>query len=260
LGVKFFVGSIADACDRAARGGLVLAPSGPGLSHDLVKEPIYREALESSDLVLTDSGWLVLLWWLRTGRRLPRNSGLAFLRVAMRNEMEHHNVFWVMPSEEEKERSLAWLKTTTVKATPDDCYVAPYYGGGPIVDFELLKQIEMRQPTVVVIAIGGGVQERLGLYLKDHLSYRPGIFCLGAAIAFMSGGQVHIPNWVDRWMLGWLWRIMSNPVVYAPRYWRALRLGSLVFRFGSQPLPPFKAPRAGRVGEAPGYPVSVEKP
>jgi UDP-N-acetyl-D-mannosaminuronic acid transferase (WecB/TagA/CpsF family) len=232
LGIRFFVGSISDACERAAQGGLVLAPSGPGLSHDLLREPNYRAALEAGDLVLTDSSLLVLLWWLRTGRRMPRNSGLAFLRVCLRNQIERSSVLWVMPNEAEMRRSLGWLKGTGLRATEDDCYIAPFYGPGPVADCRLLELIERRRPEVVMIAIGGGVQERLGLHLRNALTYRPSILCLGAALAFLSGGQVRIPRWVDRWMLGWLWRVASDPLTYGPRYWRAFRLGPLVFRHG----------------------------
>ena len=38
-----------------------------------------------------------------------------------------------------------------------------------------------RKPKVVMMAIGGGVQERLGYALRRQLSYKPAILCLGAA-------------------------------------------------------------------------------
>jgi hypothetical protein len=38
----------------------------------------------------------------------------------------------------------------------------------------------------------------VGLYLKRSLSYEPGIHCIGAAIAFLSGDQARIPLWGDR--------------------------------------------------------------
>jgi len=235
LGIRFFAGSLAAAGARAAEGGLVVAPSGPGLGWDLTHEPAYRAALESADVVLTDSGFLVWLWWLRTGRRLPRVSGLAFLWQFLNGEPARRRAtFWVMPSAEEMRRSLAWLRGRGLPATEEDCYVAPYYGAGAVTDDLLRDAIERRRPEVVVIAIGGGVQERLGHWLRDALPYRPGIFCLGAAIAFLSGGQVGIPPWVDRARLGWLWRTVSGPRAFAPRYGRALRLGWLVFRYGRE--------------------------
>jgi UDP-N-acetyl-D-mannosaminuronic acid transferase (WecB/TagA/CpsF family) len=91
----------------------------------------------------------------------------------------------------------------------------------------------------VIVTIGGGNQERLGLYLKRHLAYRPAIHCIGAAIAFLSGDQVHIPVWADRFYLGWLYRCLSEPKRYVPRYWNARKLLTLMLRYRSE-LPPLE--------------------
>jgi len=234
LGLDFFSGSIAEACRAVAAGGLLTAPSGPGLGYDLLHEPAYRRALEASDLVLTDSGFMVLLWRLRTGRRLPRNSGLAFLRVWLNRDVMRRPgaVLWVMPSEAEAQYTLAWLEDRGYPARAEDFYVAPMYGPGPIADGVLLALMEKRRPEVVYLGISGGVQERLGHFLRDGLPYRPTILCLGAALAFITGAQVKIAPWVDRAGLGWLWRLGSNPVRYLGRYVRATRLVWLVFRYG----------------------------
>lgn len=240
LGVDFFPGSLAEACHRAAKGGLLTAPSGPGLADDLVREPAYRRALESSDTVLTDSAFMVWLWRLRSGRRLPRNSGLAFLRLWMKSEVMQRPgaVVWLMPSEAELHHTFHWLRAHGYPAEKDDFRVAPRYAAGPIVDPAFVSWIETRHPEVVYIAIGGGVQERLGHYLRDALSYRPVILCLGAALAFITGAQVQIARWVDRCGLGWAWRMASDPLRYSRRYVRAMRLAWLVFRFGVG-SPPF---------------------
>ena len=63
LGIRFFLGDLEEALTAAASGGLVVAPSAPVLA-DLPRDPAQREALEKSDLALTDSGLLVLLWLL----------------------------------------------------------------------------------------------------------------------------------------------------------------------------------------------------
>lgn len=232
LGVDFFTGTLDEACRRGRDGALVVAPSGPGLACDLPGQPAYRAALQAADVVLTDSSFLVLLWRWKTGRRLPRHSGLACLRhfLAARPRLR---VFWVMPGEAEARRNAAWLEAAGWPLDAADCYLAPHYGAGAIDDPDLRARIEARRPEVVMIAIGGGVQERLGHGLRRRLSYRPGIFCLGAAIAFLSGLQVDIPVWVDRARLGWLWRTCSNPRLYAPRYVRAVQLARLVWRQGA---------------------------
>jgi UDP-N-acetyl-D-mannosaminuronic acid transferase (WecB/TagA/CpsF family) len=54
---------------------------------------------------------------------------------------------------------------------------------------------------------------------------------MGAAIAFLSGDQVHIPVVVDQLGLGWLWRSVSNPKRFVPRYWDARHLVPLMLRY-----------------------------
>lgn len=240
LGVDFFSGSIAEACEAIAGGGLLTAPSGPGLATDLVREPAYRRALESSDLVLTDSAFMVSLWRLRTRYRLPRNSGLAFLRVWLNREVMRRPgaVLWVMPTPGESEHTRRWLTENGYPVKAEEFYVAPVYGAGTISDLALLARIEAQRPEVVYLGIGGGVQERLGHFLRERLSYRPVILCLGAALAFVTGAQVRISPWVDRVGLGWLWRILWSPGRFLPRYLQASALAWLVFRFGVG-SPPF---------------------
>ncbi len=114
-------------------------------------------------------------------------------------------------------------------------YGDPLYGdrmhGDPVADKTLLDHLRNRRPRHVMVTLGGGTQERLGLYLKMNLDYRPAIHCIGAAIAFLSGNQVRIPVWADQAYLGWLFRCISNPFSYVPRYWRARKLVSLLLKY-----------------------------
>lgn len=239
LGLDFFVGHLDAAVDRALAGGLVVAPSGPGLAVDLVRSQAYRVALQSADLVLTDSGWMILLWRLISRESLPRHSGLKFLHALLaRPELKETGaVFWVMPSEEEDRRNRAWLVVQGFPVTSRDAYIAPHYAPGEIVDELLIRRIQAQKPRIIMLAIGGGVQERLGYILRQQLNYRPTICCLGAAIAFLSGVQANIPHWADRLFLGWLCRLLSSPRRFFPRYWAALRLAPLLWCHRDQ-LPP----------------------
>ena len=103
--------------------------------------------------------------------------------------------------------------------------------GPRIEDRELLALVEQLRPEHVIVTLGGGTQERLGLYLKRHLSYLPAIHCVGAAIAFLSGDQVYIPVWADRLYLGWFFRSASEPKRYIPRYLEARKLLRLMVRY-----------------------------
>ena len=60
--------------------------------------------------------------------------------------------------------------------------------------------------------------------MKNNLSYSPGIICTGAAIAFLTGAQATLPNWVDKIYMGWLARIIQNPLQFFMRYLKAFRL------------------------------------
>lgn len=233
LGVNFFVGTLAQATDLALAGGLVVAPSAPGLADDLVRSPSYREALSTADLAITDSGFMVLLWKKLTGEMLPRHSGLALIRsVLAREELKAPGaIFWVMPSAAEAARNLAWLRAQGFATTEDDVYLAPLYAPGPIEDAPLVARLRERRPRVIMLAIGGGVQERLGLALRAALPGRPAILCLGAAIAFLTGGQVPIPPWADRLFLGGVFRLASNPRRFWRRFWVARRLAPLLRRY-----------------------------
>ena len=91
-----------------------------------------------------------------------------------------------------------------------------------------------RKPKHVIIGIGGGTQDKLGSYLKHHLSYRPGIYCIGAAPGFITGDQVGIPTWADQFFVGWIFRLIAQPRTFVPRLWRARRLPPLIVRYGRE--------------------------
>lgn len=220
------------------RGGLVVAPSAPVLAA-LTSSPTLRDALIDADLAITDSGLMVLLWRLLQGERITRVSGLEYLRrlVVDPGFTVPHAVFWVMPNAPARDLLLAWLKQHGMGADLDDCYVAPQYGSGKLTDPELFALVQRRRPAHVVLGLGGGVQERLGHSLKHSLDYQPGIHCIGGAIGFLTGDQVRIPPWADQLYLGWLFRSLSDPRKFVPRYWHARRLIGLMWRYRDK-LPP----------------------
>jgi N-acetylglucosaminyldiphosphoundecaprenol N-acetyl-beta-D-mannosaminyltransferase len=235
LGVRFFVGRAEDAVARGLRGGLVVVPSAPVLM-TMVDDLATREALLQSKLALSDSGLMVLVWNFLKRDHVLRVSGLEYIK-ALVDEPEFKAPgasFWIMPHEEALEKTLRWLEQRGDRVTRDACYLAPMYGPGRVSDPELLRLIQARKPAHIVIAIGGGVQERLGAYLQAGLGYQPAIHCIGAAIGFLSGAQVHIPMWADRWRLGWFFRCLSSPRTFIPRYWKARKLVPLMVKYGER--------------------------
>jgi UDP-N-acetyl-D-mannosaminuronic acid transferase (WecB/TagA/CpsF family) len=128
------------------------------------------------------------------------------------------------------QKNLEWLGKQGIDVPQECVYLAPMYGK-EMEDPALLALLDRVRPQHVVVTVGGGTQERLGLYLKQRLSYRPAIHCIGAAIAFLSGDQVGIPVWADKLYLGWLFRTLADPKRFGPRYWEARKLLKLMVRY-----------------------------
>lgn len=238
LGISFFNETTADCYDILAKsGGLLTVPSGPGLAN-IPNDKIYYKSLLNSDLVIADSGYMALVWNRIASSKINRISGLEFINhfIERTNADSKKSVFLVNPNGFEANANLEFFNSLGYQLTQKDSYLAPFYGKGEITDPELLKILNEKKPHWVFLNIGGGVQEILGSYLKDNLSYKPAIICTGAAIAFKTGNQVNIPVWADQLYLGWLFRIFSNPKSYIKRYWDAVPLFSLILKYKDKPV------------------------
>jgi len=232
LGINFYVGDMADLLGLCAEGNFIVVPSAPNLA-DLPINPAYRESVEKSDFAITDSAFMVLLWRFFTGQSLPRISGLKLLRGLLATDELRRaaSSLWIMPSKHEMEVNVAWFAQKGYPITEEQCFVAPIYAKGPVSDPSILNWIEARKSPYIIINLGGGVQERLGFYLRENLSYRPSIICVGAAVAFITGLQANIPTWADAWMLGWLFRCLHAPRKFIPRYWQSLQLIAVLGKY-----------------------------
>src|SRR5207302_8659977 len=207
-------------------GGLIVAPAAPSFIA-LQDDPDYRRAIADADLAIADSGWAVLFWRLLRREKLTRISGLALFKALLETADARipGNLFFILPSEKAKTKTLEFGRVSGYPITNDDCYVAPKYqrsgvrdqrsdfvgqaflpakpinsgkrerlpytssltgaaapplpGGegrvraeqGPtpsagIEDPKLVSMIEQRKPKHIIIGIGGGMQDKLGSYLK----------------------------------------------------------------------------------------------
>ena len=227
FGIQFIDGSYKEAFYLLQNGKFMVVPSGPGLATiDVDKK--YWNALKNSDFAIPDSGFMVILYRLYFHRKIKKLSGPKFIKSFFREEKirKQKNIFLIDPNHSESQINRKYLNSLEIPLDEEYQYISPIYDKNEISDVKLLKILEnlVHQPDFVLINLGGGVQERLGSYLKNNLSYNPGIICTGAAISFLTGSQVKIPNWVDGFYLGWLVRIINNPAMFIKRYIKAFRL------------------------------------
>ena len=235
LGISFFNGDVDEAIAvMVQRGGFLIAPSGTCFAR-LREDEMYRRAVIAADLAIADSGLMVLLWRLLRGQRISRISGFKYLKHLLRKLKADGvgEIFWVLPSERAREKLFDWSRREAFPIVSKNCYVAPRYGL-EIEDRDLLSILEQNRPSQVVIAIGSGAQEKLGYYLRENLSYRPAIYCTGAALGFVTGDQIPIPDWADRLYLGWFLRLITQPHRFIPRLIRGLELPWLIWKYGDK--------------------------
>jgi UDP-N-acetyl-D-mannosaminuronic acid transferase (WecB/TagA/CpsF family) len=240
LGIQFFNGDVDEAVrSMTRRGGFLIAPSGTCFAR-LREDERYRRAVLAADLAIADSGLMVLLCRLFRRQTLQRISGLKYLKhlLATLKGAGTPEVFWIVPSVRARQKLLDWSRRAALPISGEDCYVAPRYGF-EVGDPTLVALIERRRPAQVIIAIGSGAQEKLGHYLRENLSYRPAIHCIGAALGFLTGDQIAIPDWADRFYLGWLLRLMAQPHRFIPRLIHGFELPWLIARYGKA-LPPVR--------------------
>src|SRR5277367_1830149 len=112
LGVRFFVGDAQGAIDAVSlHGGLVVVPAAPALKN-LAADKGYREAVLGADFAIADSAFMVLMWNLIDQNRIPKLSGLKYLRALIEEPdfKEVGKTFWVMPTAASAQRNLRWLR------------------------------------------------------------------------------------------------------------------------------------------------------
>jgi exopolysaccharide biosynthesis WecB/TagA/CpsF family protein len=239
LGIRFFDGPVDQAVEIILRrGGMVAVPAAPALVKLRQETEDYRLALTEADLAIADSGFMVLLWKFLRGKNITRISGLKYLRhlTARLLAEKESQIFWILPNQKARAKAENWLRANRFPFGEINLYIAPLYGS-LVEDRQLLEKLERQRPGHIIIGIGNGPQEKLGRYLRHRLTYRPAIHCIGAALAFLTGDQVGIPVWADRFYLGWFLRLLTQPRILVPRLARSLALPWLILRYGSK-LPP----------------------
>jgi UDP-N-acetyl-D-mannosaminuronic acid transferase (WecB/TagA/CpsF family) len=240
LGISFFTGTVAEAVEQQGRnGGYVVIPAAPALIK-LRYDEEYRRAMQNADLALADSGLLALLWRLAAGRRLTRISGITYFRYLFEHGgiQAGESVFWIFASDRAKGKAIGWLAERGLRVEEQSCFTASASPSSS-QDYAILVRIEEDKPKHVVIAMAGGGQEKLALYLRDYLLYRPSIHCIGDALGFLSGEERTMPEWAERTHLGWLMRLLAQPRMFFPRIGIAFALVRMVFKYRSE-LPPLK--------------------
>ena len=206
---------------------LFVFPSGSGVPL-ILKNRKYYLSLKKADYVFFDSGFFVLLLSVIKNIRVNKFSGFKFLYIFFSYLKKNKNkkIFCIDPNFSFSKSNKKYLKKIGIKKIYS--YVAPKYSLLNLIDKKLVKKINKVRPDYVLTNIGEGAQEILGLYLKKNLKNKTTILCTGGAISFFTGDQAPINKFIDKIYLGWLLRLIFNPLRFYRRYLYALRLFPMV--------------------------------
>lgn len=228
LGIPFWNGKAESLLVLADReGGLLTVPSAPSLAQ-MTSDPMLATSYRGSDWAVVDGGYVALIMRFVFGKSVTRISGLQLLQklvapgFAHAVPMERRRILWVVPNSREKDAIRNYLLSGGFDLNLQHFYEAPFYKkDSDFQDVALCEKVKAAEPQWIILCIGGGRQEKLGLFLRDTFNVpgkRPVILCTGGAISFLSGTQANIPTWADRLYLGWLLRIFTNPKLFGARY------------------------------------------
>ncbi len=209
------------------RKGLFVFPAGPALA-TIGQSKNYYKSIKSADLVFFDSGFFVLLLKIFKNVHVSKFSGFKFLALFFNYLKKNKNkkIFCIDPNLNFSKSNKAYIKKLGIKKIQN--YIAPKFDPINLSDQKLIKLIKNFNPNYIIINLGGGIQEILGLYLKKNLKQKTTILCTGAAISFFTKDQAPINELIDKYYLGWLIRLIYDPFIFFKKYIIGLKLIPMV--------------------------------
>jgi len=209
--------------------GYFVFPAAPALA-SIENSKNYYKSLVNADYVFFDSGFFVILLKFLKKISVDKFSGFKFLSLFFiyLKKNKNKSIFLIDPNYDYSKSNKKFFRNIGIKNINN--YIAPKYNKKKILDINLVKKINKFKPNYIIINIGGGIQEILALYLKQKLKNKYTIFCTGGAISFFTGDQAPINHTIDKLYLGWLFRLIFNPLIFFKRYLFALKLFFIVKR------------------------------
>ena len=227
--IRFSNITLKDLPEILKKNGLFLFPSAPGLA-SIKKQINYYNSLKQADYVFFDSSFFVFLLRIFKNIKCHRFSGYTFFNFFLKylGNKKNTSLFLIDPKIKFSNNNKKLIKNIGVKSKNINNYIAPIYNPSNLKDLKLLKLLKKNRPKIILINIGGGTQEVLGLYLKKNLKFKCKIICTGAAISFFTKDQAPINDFIDKNYIGWLVRFLFNPITFGSRLIYAFKLIKIV--------------------------------
>ena len=206
--------------------GYIVMPAASSLS-SIENNSLYLNSLKKSTVAIFDSGFFCLCLLILKFLKFKKFSGYKFLKFFLNDKnLKNRKVLSLDPTIKDAKLNNSYLKFKKFKFVRN--YICPIYDFKNIVDKNLLTLINKYKPDIVLINIGGGIQEPLALYIKNNSIHKLISICSGAAISYFTGSDAKINKWIDDLYLGWFFRIIHNPKMIT-RVLKSIYLLKLVY-------------------------------
>ena len=204
-------------------GGYVVAPAASSLC-DIKVNYKYYFSLRNADIAIFDSGFFCILLRLFKNLKVKKLSGYLFLKSLLEYRyIKNRKFFLIDPSSKENKKNFNLLRSKGI--IWQKSYVSPIYNLSNFKDLKLINKINFYNPDIVIINLGGGIQEPLAHFIKQKSRKKNLIIiCTGAAISFLTNEQAPISVFYDKYYLGWMVRLIHNPGNYFPRVIKSFKL------------------------------------
>ena len=149
-------------------GGYIVAPAASSLS-EIFKKKIYYESLRKSNIAILDSGFFCVLLRIFKRKKVKKFSGYLFLKSILElKKLKYKKFFLINPSLYEQNKNYNLLRTKGI--FNQQSYLAPVYNLSNFKDLKLIKKINLYNPDIIIINLGGGIQEPLGQFISQNIS------------------------------------------------------------------------------------------
>lgn len=189
--------------------GYLVMPAASALVN-IKKNSLYHNSLKKSTAAIFDSGFFCILILIFKFLKFKKFSGYKFMNFFLNDKkFKGRRVLSLDPTVKDAKLNNSYLKFKKFKFVRN--YICPIYDRNSFKDKNLLTLINKYKPDILLINIGGGIQEPLALYIKNNSSHKLISICSGAALSYFTGSEAKINDWVDYLYLGWFLRILHNP-------------------------------------------------
>ena len=225
LGIKFYNENYTQIKNRLLqKGGYLVMPAASALSSAVLKKNIfYLKSLKKASVATFDSSLFCFCLLFFKFLKVKKFSGYKLMLNFLSDETMKSKKILILNSNK-KEKKLNTILLNNNKFQFHKHYICPIYNSELLHDKMLIKIVNNYKPEIVIINIGGGIQEILAFYLRQNVKKKFATICSGAAMGYFSGSQAPVSKLTDKYYLGWLIRLIFNPAIFIPRLTKSIFL------------------------------------